>query len=1340
MKPLRALGVFALMVAALLALIGAGSASATVLCTNSSCTTTYASGTTIDYTLKSGTTSILKSTSGELAATCAGSTIKGNTSSESGASISSSIESLTWSSCSQTTDTIKKGSLSITWTSGTNNGSVSSSGSEVTATVFGISCTYGTGEGTTLGTLTGGETPVLAISAVVKKTAGSFLCPGNTTWTAEYVITEPHALFVGNTGGGGGGATSTTLTTSLSGEGKSGEEITVNEGSKVKDTATLSGTNASKATGTVKYKVYADKECKELVTSAGEVTVTSGSVPASEEKELEAGRVYYWQAEYSGDTNNLSSKSTCGKEVLTIKAKTSIATSLSGASKSGEEITVNEGSKVKDTATLSGTKSSTATGKVKFKAYKDKECKELASEAGEGSLSEGKASSEEKTLGAAAVYYWQAEYPGDSLHQPSTSTCGKEVLTVKAKISIATALQGEGKGGEEVSVALGSPVGDTATLGGTDAANATGTVEYFVYSDSKCKELVAEAGEVSVAGGSAPLSEEEKLEEGIYYWQAVYSGDSLHEAATSSCGSEVARVIAATAVTTSLSGEGHEEAEIGVVEGSPVTDTATLSGKHAAEAEGTVAYAVYGDSGCEELVAKAGEVTVSGGIVPASSEETLEPGVYYWQAEYSGDSVNHTAKSSCGSEVEIVGPPVTTMLSAGEVSEEDIEVLEGTAVTDQATLYGAHASEATGTVEYFVYSDSECKELVAEAGEVSVEGEEAPPSSEETLKAGTYYWQAVYSGGGEMPPATSPCGSEIEVVTTSVSVSTSLSGGGKEGEVIEVEAGSAVSDQATLSGPNVSTAEGSVEYSVYANSECTELVAMGGIETLNEGSVPSSEAQTLPVGTYYWQAEYSGDGLNHAATSSCGSEIEVVTAPITTTLSGGELAGDEIEVPEATAVTDRATLHGPHASEATGTIEYFVYSDNKCEKLVTKAGTVTVKGAEAPSSSEETLEPGTYFWQAHYSGDAKNPAATSSCGSETETVEAPAVKKYAALGDSFSSGEGIGAYYARTNQGIPFLHLNLCHRSEEAWPARVATALFGGAGPIAEKEVFQQNPASFIFRACNGAVMSNVWAEGGAPASGQEDEAIIGPPEKWLKTPAQHRWLMVPGGVATPAKPDAGIKLVTLTIGGNDAGFAKIGRACVTQAFDYTLANCRTTIANFEASGLTAIETRLPGILEHIQEMAPKAKIRVPLYPRLLNLRANQNIELGVVKVKGFKVRLRIDNVEVKDPPPPAPQSPANMKHLTAARAMERFLGRLNLAVTESVREAASAGVQVKAFTETVDAFDGHRLGNKVPWVNGAVEAYPMESFHPNRCGHIALARGFLKGTKVPMGKWPASC
>src|SRR5207342_1114699 len=56
----------------------------------------------------------------------------------------------------------------------------------------------------------------------------------------------------------------TSLSTSLSGEGSSGEQITVYEGTAVTDEATLSGANAAKAAGEVEYTVYRNSSCTEV--------------------------------------------------------------------------------------------------------------------------------------------------------------------------------------------------------------------------------------------------------------------------------------------------------------------------------------------------------------------------------------------------------------------------------------------------------------------------------------------------------------------------------------------------------------------------------------------------------------------------------------------------------------------------------------------------------------------------------------------------------------------------------------------------------------------------------------------------------------------------------------------------------------------------------------------------------------------------------------------------------------------------------------------------------------------------------------------------------------------
>src|SRR5204863_369400 len=57
------------------------------------------------------------------------------------------------------------------------------------------------------------------------------------------------------------------------------------------------------------------------------------------------------------------------------------------------------------------------------------------------------------------------------------------------------------------------------------------------------------------------------------------------------------------------------------------------------------------------------------------------------------------------------------------------------------------------------------------------------------------------------------------------------------------------------------------------------------------------------------------------------------------------------------------------------------YSDN-CETEVASAGAVSVSGELVPASNPQTLAPGTYFWQASYSGDPSNEASKSQCSSE----------------------------------------------------------------------------------------------------------------------------------------------------------------------------------------------------------------------------------------------------------------------------------------------------------------------------------------------------------------------
>jgi hypothetical protein len=230
-------------------------------------------------------------------------------------------------------------------------------------------------------------------------------------------------------------------------------------------------------------------------------------------------------------------------------------------------------------------------------------------------------------------------------------------------------------------------------------------------------------------------------------------------------------------------------------------------------------------------------------------------------------------------------------------------------------------------------------------------------------------------------------------------VSTTLTGGGHSGETITVPEHTAVSDHATLSGTNVAGATGTVEYSVYSDSACTKLLASAGTASIAGGTAPPSSPQTLAAGKYYWQASYSGDANNNASKSECGAEVQTVSAEaeeepegeadpttVLTSLSGGGQTGAAVTVPDETPVSDRATLRGTNAVEATGTVSYSLYSDGACTKLVRTAGSVEVSSGVVPASSAVLLPEGTYYWQASYGGDTGNLPSKSACGTEIETV------------------------------------------------------------------------------------------------------------------------------------------------------------------------------------------------------------------------------------------------------------------------------------------------------------------------------------------------------------------
>src|SRR5262249_14529147 len=179
---------------------------------------------------------------------------------------------------------------------------------------------------------------------------------------------------------------------------------------------------------------------------------------------------------------------------------------------------------------------------------------------------------------------------------------------------------------------------------------------------------------------------------------------------------------------------------------------------------------------------------------------------------------------------------------------------------------------------------------------------------------------------------------------------------------------------------------------VYTNNSCSALAAglqpVPAVVTVTGGVVPDSAAVSFPgAGTFFWQAVYSGDANNGAATSACASEqltVGKASPSIATSLSPGSISVGG-------SAHDTATLSGATAA-AGGTVTYTVFTNNTCSTQAPAAqqpgpAPVTVTGGLVPDSAAVSFPAaGTFFWQAAYSGDANNNAATSACASEPLTV------------------------------------------------------------------------------------------------------------------------------------------------------------------------------------------------------------------------------------------------------------------------------------------------------------------------------------------------------------------
>jgi len=226
-----------------------------------------------------------------------------------------------------------------------------------------------------------------------------------------------------------------------------------------------------------------------------------------------------------------------------------------------------------------------------------------------------------------------------------------------------------------------------------------------------------------------------------------------------------------------------------------------------------------------------------------------------------------------------------------------------------------------------------------------------------------------------------------------------------------------------------------------------------------------------------------------------------------------------------------------------------------------------------------------------------------------------AAPSYVALGDSYSSGTGTRSYLADGTS---------CLRSVYAYPSLIASA----------------KGYALNFRACSGAKISDV--------TNSQLSALT-----------------------------ASTSYVTLSVGGNDAGFADVLTTCAQPAW---LSNCNGAVDRAQAYIRTTLPAALTSLYASIRARAPQAKVTVVGYPRIFN---GEDCNL----LTWF--------------------SPTEESRLNATA---------DLLNSTTAARASAAGY---SFANPTSRFVGHAVCDSPEWINGLSNPV-TESYHPNKTGQAS--------------------
>jgi hypothetical protein len=791
--------------------------------------------------------------------------------------------------------------------------------------------------------------------------------------------------------------TPTTLATSLSGGGSSGGSISVDPDTSVHDTATLSGTNAATAGGTVTYGVYSDSSCADLTDSAGTVTVTDGAVPASSNVSLTSLGTDYWEASYSGDSTNAASSSGCSEvETVMVLPATTTAVAVHDATTdsawNGTEVT---GASAYATSTVTGVAGYPPTGTVTYDLYSGGACSGTPEDTQTVTLSGGTVPHSSATGPlSAGSYSYRAAYSGDSTYDASASTCvsfsvAKAAASAGAVIDDATL--GSAWNGDEVT---GATAYDTGTVTGVAGFTPTGTMTYHFYTGASCGGTAWMTSGVTLSGGTVPDSATSTaLDAGTYSTRASYSGDSNYSAASSSCASFVVQETASgvgTVVDDATLGTAWSGSE---TIGASAYDTATVTTVGGIAPTGTLTYNLYLNGTCAGSPAAVDTVTLSGGHVPSSSTQSdLGAGTYSFQGAYGGDSNYQAGAGACepftvAKSAATLGAVVDDASTSAPWSGSETV---GAAAYATATVTGVSGFAPSGSVTYSWFGNATCSGSPAATDTVTLASGSVPDSgSTGSLGAGPQGLEASYAGDGNYQPGSVACATftvlEAPVITSADATSFTI-----------LEAGTfTVTAIGYPSGASISLSDG-------------DAVLPSGVTFVDNGDGTATLAGTPPAGSTgsYPFTVAATNGVAPAGSQSF--TLTVGVAGTATALSSGT---DPSVVGQAVSLTARVSVTGGGSGSPTGTVSF----EDGGSPISGCASQSLSAGAAGCTASLTTAA--THTLTAVYSGDAN--FATSTATPVSQTVDAAAtITVVTVSANPAVTGESV-TYVALVSRTVP---------------------------------------------------------------------------------------------------------------------------------------------------------------------------------------------------------------------------------------------------------------------------------------------------------------------------------